>query len=57
MTMLTQTQITVGVNPDGEAAVTTGNSVNPQGAIPTVSIAEEKKAQATAADLAAGYTE
>ncbi|KAJ4353828.1 uncharacterized protein N0V89_005558 [Didymosphaeria variabile] len=49
--------ITVGVNPDGEAAVTTGGSVNPQGLIPTVSVAEEKKAEATAADLAAGYTD
>ncbi|KAF2713285.1 aromatic compound dioxygenase [Pleomassaria siparia CBS 279.74] len=49
--------ITVGVNPDAEDAVTTGGTVNPQGLIPTVSIAEEKKAQATAADKAAGYTE
>ncbi|KAF2642200.1 aromatic compound dioxygenase [Massarina eburnea CBS 473.64] len=49
--------ITVGVNTTGEVATTTGGSVNPQGVIPTVTIAESKKAAATAADLAAGYTQ
>ncbi|KAI0173751.1 Intradiol ring-cleavage dioxygenase [Pestalotiopsis sp. NC0098] len=48
--------ITIGVNTSAEAAVTTGGSVNPQGLIPTVSVASSKLAQATAVDVADGYS-
>lgn len=47
--------ITIGINTT-ESVATTGNDVNPQGYIPTVSIGTAKLAQATSADLAAGYT-
>ena len=49
--------ITVGVNSSAAGLTTTGGSVNPQGVIPTVSVAESKKAQATAIDIADGYTD
>nr|XP_036580219.1 extracellular dioxygenase [Colletotrichum truncatum]KAF6788051.1 extracellular dioxygenase [Colletotrichum truncatum] len=48
--------ITIGVDSTGEGVATTGNDVNPQGWIPTVSVGTAKLAQATAADRAAGYT-
>ncbi|KAF6825516.1 extracellular dioxygenase [Colletotrichum plurivorum] len=48
--------ITIGVNATGDAVATTGQDVNPQGWIPTVSVGTAKLAQATAADRAAGYT-
>ncbi|KAI0008830.1 Intradiol ring-cleavage dioxygenase [Xylariaceae sp. FL0662B] len=48
--------ITIGINRTAEAALTTGGSVNPQGFLPTVSVASSKYAEATAADIAAGYT-
>lgn len=47
--------ITVGVNASAAGVVTTGGSVNVQGYIPTVSIAESKKAAATSVDAADGY--
>lgn len=54
--LLIKSQITIGVNTSAEAAVTTGGSVNPQGLIPTVSVASSKLAQATAVDVADGYS-
>ncbi|GKT47606.1 uncharacterized protein ColSpa_07787 [Colletotrichum spaethianum] len=48
--------ITIGVNSTGDGIATTGTDVNPQGWIPTVSVATGKLAQATAVDRAADYT-
>ncbi|KAI1073757.1 Intradiol ring-cleavage dioxygenase [Whalleya microplaca] len=48
--------VTIGVNRTAEAALTTGGSVNPVGFLPTVSVASSKLAEATAADILAGYT-
>lgn len=47
--------ITIGVNTTADAIATTGQDVNPQGFLPTVSVASAKYAEATAADHAAGY--
>lgn len=47
--------ITVGVNSTADALAITGGGVNPQGYLPTVSVASAKAAQATAVDKAAGY--
>jgi hypothetical protein len=55
--LLRDIQVTVGVNSTGDAALTTGGSVNPVGIIPTLSVNESQKAQATAADITAGYTD
>jgi hypothetical protein len=52
----TRPKITVGINSTAAAAAITGGGVNPQGFLPTVSVAASKLAQATAADFAAGYT-
>lgn len=48
--------ITVGVNSSADGLATTGGGVNPQGYLPTVSVASSKAAQATAVDKAAGYS-
>ncbi|KAH0443818.1 extracellular dioxygenase [Colletotrichum camelliae] len=47
--------ITLGVNSSAEGLAITGGGVNPQGYLPTVSVAESKLAQATAIDRADGY--
>lgn len=47
--------ITVGVNKTAAGIATTGMSVNPQGFIPTVSVADSVRAAATSVDAAAGY--
>lgn len=47
--------ITVGVNSSADAIAVTGGQINPQGYLPTVSVAESKKAAATAVDAADGY--
>lgn len=47
--------ITVGVNTSAAGITTTGGSVNPQGFIPTVSVAESERAAATSIDALAGY--
>ncbi|KAJ4410938.1 hypothetical protein N0V82_009128 [Gnomoniopsis sp. IMI 355080] len=49
--------ITIGINSSAAGLATTGTDVNPNGFIPTVSVSPEKVAQATAIDLADGYTE
>ncbi|KAI0155529.1 Intradiol ring-cleavage dioxygenase [Pestalotiopsis sp. NC0098] len=48
--------ITIGVNTSADGLTTTGGSVNVQGYLPTVSVAETKLAQATSVDAADGYT-
>ncbi|KAH8660755.1 Intradiol ring-cleavage dioxygenase [Tricladium varicosporioides] len=47
--------ITVGVNSSAAALTTSGESVNPMGVIPTVSVASSVRAAATIVDVAAGY--
>ncbi|KAF3008357.1 hypothetical protein E8E14_009782 [Neopestalotiopsis sp. 37M] len=48
--------ITIGVNTSASGLTTTGGSVNVQGYLPTVSVASSKLAEATAVDIADGYT-
>lgn len=48
--------ITVGINASAAAIASTGEDVNPQGYLPTVSVSPSKAAQATAIDKADGYT-
>lgn len=48
--------ITVGINSTAAAIDTTGMDVNPQGFLPTVSVADAVRAAATSVDAAAGYT-
>jgi hypothetical protein len=48
--------ITVGVNASAAGAVTTGGSVNPIGAIPTLTVDDSVRAAATTVDEADGYT-
>lgn len=47
--------ITVGVNSSAAALAVSGNTVNPMGVIPTVSVAESFRAQAINVDKAAEY--
>lgn len=49
--------ITVGINSSAAGLAVSGNTVNPLGVLPTVSVSPEKVAQATAIDKADGYTE
>ncbi|KAH6659303.1 Intradiol ring-cleavage dioxygenase [Truncatella angustata] len=48
--------ITIGVNVSAEGLTTTGGSVNVIGSLPTVSVASSKYAEASAVDIADGYT-
>ena len=48
--------ITVGVNSSAAGLTTSGGSVNPIGIIPTVSVADSVRAQATVVDAADGYS-
>ncbi|PMD31119.1 aromatic compound dioxygenase [Hyaloscypha variabilis F] len=48
--------ITVGVNSSAAGLTTSGGSMNPIGIIPTVSVADSVRAQATAVDAADGYS-
>ncbi|CAG8230626.1 unnamed protein product [Penicillium olsonii] len=47
--------ITIGVNRSAEAIATTGEQVNVQGAIPTVSLSASAQAAANTIDMAQGY--
>ena len=47
--------ITIGVNRTAEAALTTGGSVNPVGAIPTVSLSAGAQAAAASKDASENY--
>lgn len=55
--LLMKIQVTDGVNSTGDAAFTISGSVNSDGVIPTLRVNKSQKAQATAADLATGYTD
>jgi len=48
--------ITVGVNASAAAITVTGNTVNPLGVIPTLTVDDSVRAAATTVDKADGYT-